>query len=196
MGITKLGKLGFVPQCKMWDFHSFQHNVLGTTGRTSLTQGNLIMTKTVHAADGRDTAVVLATSDSQVSNTHLHRYPSCVDFRSFICIVQNTLRYFRSCRSLSSPVGNTRWKFPCSHRQMLTNVILFRNLDPGYFSWYKWRAITALLPTNPYTKCKSATSWFEYFISATRINYCTLLPLRFGHFSRLCQTETTALLMQ
>jgi hypothetical protein len=53
INITKAGKLGFVPHCckNHW-------------------QGNLVVTRPVHAADGRDTAVVLATFSKQLNEKH------------------------------------------------------------------------------------------------------------------------------
>jgi hypothetical protein len=46
--------------------------------------------------------------DSRMRDTHLHWYPSCADFSNFIHNIRNILPYFRSRKSWSSPVGNTR----------------------------------------------------------------------------------------
>jgi hypothetical protein len=53
INIIKTRKLGFVPRKK--------------TGRTLLSQGNLAVTRPVHAADGRSTAVDLATLSRQLN---------------------------------------------------------------------------------------------------------------------------------
>jgi hypothetical protein len=45
-----------------WDLY---HTVVRTTGRTLLMQINFLVTRPVHAADGRNTAAVLATVSSQ-----------------------------------------------------------------------------------------------------------------------------------
>jgi hypothetical protein len=41
-----------------------------TAGRTLLTQGSLVVTRPMHAADGRDTAVVLAILFRQSNEQH------------------------------------------------------------------------------------------------------------------------------
>jgi hypothetical protein len=53
VNITKAGKLGFVPRC------------CKNHCQDILVHGNLVVTRTVHAAYGRDTAVVLTTLSRQ-----------------------------------------------------------------------------------------------------------------------------------
>jgi hypothetical protein len=55
---------------------------------------------------------------------------------------------------------------------ILINVFLSGHLHPGYLSWNKWWATTALPSAKPYMKCISASSWIEYIVSTT-CNYHT-----------------------
>jgi hypothetical protein len=106
----------------------------------------------------------------------LHWYPLYADSRSFIFNIQNIPFYFRSHRSWSSPVGNTRCKIPMftgGGGWILTNVFLSGHFRPWYLSWYKWWATTALQSSKPYMKCISASPWFQYNVSTT-CNHHTL----------------------
>jgi hypothetical protein len=60
--------------CFIHKYHEGKEVRICTTGRTLLAQGNLVVTRPVHAADGRDTAVVLATLQTVKWVT-----PTCID---------------------------------------------------------------------------------------------------------------------
>jgi hypothetical protein len=141
-----------------------------TTGRTSLAQGNLVVTRPVHASDGRDTAAVLATLQAVEWET-----PTCIDtLRVLIPGVLFTTSRISSSTSgvvyLGHPLLATRGaKFPCSQRRrwIHTNVFLSGHLRPGYISWYKQWATTALPSAKLYMKHTLASSGLEYTVSTT-----------------------------
>jgi hypothetical protein len=143
--------------------------------------------------------------DSRMSDTHLHWYPSCADTSTFVYNIQNSFHFFRSRRSWSSAVGNTRCKIAILTNAAMdanTNVFLSGHLCSGYFSWHK-RRVTPVLPSaKPYTKCVTVSSWFEHTVSATCTHHTlktqllyTFCLLSFGNFPRLYRTDATTVLM-
>jgi hypothetical protein len=99
---------------------------------------------------------------SQMSDTHVYRYPVCADSRSFIHNIQNILLHFRS-RS-NHLLATQGAKFPCSRRWrwILTGVFLSGHIHPGYLSWYKQWVTTPLLSATLYMHNGYLSIWVHY----------------------------------
>jgi hypothetical protein len=112
-----------------------------TIGRTLLIQGNLVVTRSLHAADGRDTAVLTTFSRQLNERSTL----TCID--TFCVLIPGvSFSAFRISFPISGVVNlgclqlaTQSAKFECSQRRhwTLTNVLLSRHFHSGYLSWYK-----------------------------------------------------------